>query len=477
MSKFVEKYFSILKDYFGVALERIYKKGYSVQERPRAIAEVYDATLFKPMLESLYDELMRLDWVSQEDAVRKIGGVKTSYIGSLYMSARPPETSLDFLKKMCLYSDTLILNDHTLSELITWRRRGTGESLTFLIVATTAIDYLTVEDLFISDVHPPPCTLAPPLIWSLEKSDLASTVDHFINESKLSFASDVFGRDFLSSEELVEFLSKMKDFNHFISLAEKPEMVTTLEGNPFSVEDLQTFKSYYKSKYFRDCAQNELLEAALRARFAPPMFKLMSDGKFTSNFTTDFRGIWETLKWLLRNNNETAFEHLKEKLISKDNLIMNALQQKDLRWLGNIPLDKIGQLKEKGELQELRELIGKNVQDIKNATDEEFAAVGRQVKYNLDEAFRKHDAEVKDLNEKYRRKYGIDVASLIVSGSLGIVSALFPPIALATGIASGIVGSGSIIGTAKDFLEKREKLRDLQKKPVAMLFDARQLVT
>jgi hypothetical protein len=41
------------------------------------------------------------------------------------------------------------------------------------------------------------------------------------------------------------------------------------------------------------------------------------------------------------------------------------------------------------------------------------------------------------------------------------------------GVASGIVGGGTIINSIKDYTEKRAKLVDLNKKPVALLFDAK----
>ncbi len=86
---------------------------------------------------------------------------------------------------------------------------------------------------------------------------------------------------------------------------------------------------------------------------------------------------------------------------------------------------------------------------------------------------RKHSAKIQDLNEKYRRKYQLGTVSTVVSGTMGFVAAAYPPIALAAGIISSIAGSGSVI-TATDLLEKREKIKELQRKPVAMLFDAKQ---
>lgn len=470
MTKVVEKYFSILEDYFGVVVERISKKRYPREEYQRAIAEVYDRPVVKPMLDSLYDELMRLDWASQMNATQRIGGLKASYIG-IFSTQRPTEIP-EFLKKTCLYSDTVILNDHISSWIQDWRKNALDDFSTFQAVAHFAIYYLTIKNLFLFDLNPPICTLTPPFTWFLQKSIFENVLTKLFKKTVLSFASDVFGRNFRSHRELDKFLSKMKNFNDFASRAQKPEMLIDVYGTPFSAAIAESIKHYARVYYQTELSQPELFRELLRGP-ATALLPLMTNGKFTFDFVTDHRGYWDHLVWLIRKDNESLFERLKKRGMSQDTLILNALQQEELRWLGNVPLNKVIELRERGELQDLRDLLAKNVHDIENATDEDFIEVGRQVKYNLEEAFKKHDAEVKGLDEKYKRKYDIDVASLMVSGSLGIISALYPPLALATGIASGIIGSGSIITTVKDFIEKREKLRDLQKKPVAILFEVR----
>lgn len=469
MGKLVEKYFSILRDYFSPALKWAYKRGYPAQEVSlQSMQEIYDPTVVRPMLESLYDDLMVLDWALQEETVREMGGLKPTYLGI----GKPDVNTYGFLKRTALYSDTIIVDDYISDTVVNWKLRGSGDLTTLLGITRYAIHCLNIEDLFLSDLQPPMCTLAPPPVLSLEKKNLLNAAKRSIEKSSVSFASEMFGQTFPSEEKFAMFLQKIENYSDFVSKMQKPEILVESNGTPLSEESFQAHKRYFQMKYGVYSFAEALL-FTLKSRFDATIPILMSDGRFTTNFVTDFRGAWHTLLWLMKNNNEIILKHSNErKSISKDMLILNALQQERLRWLGNIPLNKIRQLRERGELQDLRDLIGKNVKNIENVSDEDFVAVVRQVKYNLEEAFKQHNSDVKNLNEKYRRKYKIDVASLIVSGSLGIVSSLYPPLALATSVASGIVGSGSIIATVKDFIEKREKFKDLQKKPVAILFDA-----
>jgi len=296
-------------------------------------------------------------------------------------------------------------------------------------------------------------------VYSFKRRNIYDETERYLGKDfVVSYASELFGESFASSEEVLNFLSKVGDFNEFVSLVQKPEIFTDLNGEPIREHNLRYIREYYNHKYNTFLSLPDSLYLLLRGRYG-------------------MVAMWHGLLWLLKKDNELTFSHLKMPQISKDALIMNALQEKELKWLGNVPLIKLKVLRQRGELQELRDTISENVEEMTNVSDEEFVEVGRLVRYNLEEAFKRHDSEVKDLNEKYRRRYDIDVASITVSGSLGVVSALFPPLALAAGTASSIIGSGSILKMINDYVKKREQLEALQKKPVAMLFDAHKSVT
>jgi hypothetical protein len=117
--------------------------------------------------------------------------------------------------------------------------------------------------------------------------------------------------------------------------------------------------------------------------------------------------------------------------------------------------------------------LGKDIQEIENASDDDFVEVGRQVKYNIEQALKKHDSEIKDIDEKYGHRFRFGKASLVETGALAFVSAVYPPIALATGVASAATGGRSILKTMSDYVEKRVELEALRKRPVALLFDSR----
>jgi hypothetical protein len=147
---------------------------------------------------------------------------------------------------------------------------------------------------------------------------------------------------------------------------------------------------------------------------------------------------------------------------------MNALRLDDFSWLGNVPIEGIVKLREDGELQNVRDTLSRGIERIETVSDEDFSEVTRQVGYNLDQEFKRHKTQLKNLDEKFRRKYNFDVASVAVGGSIAVISALFQPLA----VAAGIVGGGSLMKFISDVLAERSKKAELRRKPVALLFEA-----
>jgi hypothetical protein len=165
---------------------------------------------------------------------------------------------------------------------------------------------------------------------------------------------------------------------------------------------------------------------------------------------------------------------MKKNVTSKDALIMRALNEEQ-KFIGNVPLKGLKMLRDNGEMADLRELIGRNIREIENASDDEFIEVGKLVSYNIETALRKHSFEVQGLNERYNRLIGFTSAGVVtsvVSGSIGFVASAYQPLALAAGILGGIPLG---IQTVKQYLELRDKNKELQTKPVAVLFEKKGL--
>lgn len=123
MKKIAEQYFSILDDYFKEVYEIAAKHEFVKDDYWDKMLEIYDPVTIISIMDTLYDDLSKIDWCSQEQHIKKIAGLKTSYIGSVYSYLQNISQTAQFLKKAALYADTIIVNDYMLSELFTWKKR------------------------------------------------------------------------------------------------------------------------------------------------------------------------------------------------------------------------------------------------------------------------------------------------------------------------------------------------------------------
>jgi hypothetical protein len=470
----IDKYFSILKDYFGEAFKIASRNKFRKEKYRPVLRRIYDGNLIVSTFGTLFDDLKNLDWRSQETAIRNSRGIKATYVGSEYGYQKPAWSTSEFLRKSCLYVDTIILEDQVLNQLVSLRGSDRFVSrIDFHYVVDFVIEYLTLEHLFKADSGTPLCTLAPASLWVLEQNNLSDATWNLSSQTTAAYASELLGRTFSSIEDLQKFLSKIKNDSEFLSLIQSTQKLVAQNDRKISLEYIQEIHNLNKQIYGNALSSGEVYEAILRMP-SHRIYDLLYNGRLMSIPVTDYKATWNSLIWLMKHDNANVFSNLKKRVFSKDALVISALQQEDLRWLGNVPMNKIGELRERGELADLRDLIGKNIINVENASDEEFVEVGNQVKYNIEQAIRKHNTQVGILNERYRTKYEID-ASLVVSGAMGIFATCYLSIPYAAGIITSITG-GCGLKTLNDYLEQREKVKELKTKPVAMLFDAKRVV-
>ncbi len=405
----------------------------------------------------------------------KIRGLKTSYLGDAYVHQKNPAQTFDFLKKTSLYADTSIIKDSIVSELLAFQQRKTGEVPSFSIITQYALNMMKIEELFSSDLDRPICILAPSSYLSLEKKGVRESIDELMNDKIVPlYASELFGRKFDSAEELINYLERFNTFKEFYSALDQSTFpFQNPDGVTVDEEKFLSVKNYYEEKYATSFSFSESLFLLIRGRYSWVPYDLISTSNLTSNYVTDFRGLWNNYLNFLKKDNELLSEYLSKKAVSKNTLIMQALQQQEFNWLGDIPLDKIKTLRERGELGEMREILGKNFEEIKNVKDADFVDLVSQINYSLNECFKKHSCEVKHLDKIYRMKYTINISTLVVSGSLAIAAALYPPIASIASLTSKIGGSYSVVNLIRDFFDKKDKYKSLQQKPIAMLFDVK----
>ncbi len=471
MPTITEQYFAILKDYFQILQKYTKENGLKASE---CLCDIYNQELIKGTLLTLIEELESLDWESQKIGIDALCGTKSVYLGNAYLYNNTQNNTEEFLKKTALYADTLIINEPILSELLSWEKRGTGDLSAFNLVAQYALRLLAMEDLFDTHLNPPICYLAPCSVLCLGQG-VYGPADQFIHERIVpSYAGKIFCEKFDSYEELIQFLTKYTSFEDFIADVRKSNVpFVNPDGTPVTKKEFLKVKGYYDDKYEGYFELPEALFLLLRGRFSAPAYDLMVNGRYATCFATDFEGVWNNFVWLLNNDNNEVSSKYRPKALSRDSLVLHTMNNEKLKWLGNIPLEKIVEMRERGELLDMRELLSRCISEIEDVSDEEFLEVSKDALYRLQQAFRKHSSEMNELNSTFKRKYNIKLASIAVTGSLGIASAMFPPLAQSIGLlSSGLIETVSISKLIADYFDERDSIKALKRRPIGLLFDA-----
>ena len=476
MDKLTENYFQILEDHFSL-IHNVMSGTKNDAEKIALILKIYPPKTQETMLESLYEDLVSLDWSSRKITVHKSPGIKSSF--SDFLSSNNLENTKRFLRRIALYSDTILLDDPILTELITLKNRQKTQTntsdlsltLSFFIISKVSENMLKIRNLFFSDEEIPICFLTPSQMWTLNDEKLHDKADNLVKENALALASDVIGKNFSSIGSLTKYLKMTSDLNTFILGLKNPQMLTDKNGLQLSSEYVKKAQIFIENRWSYKPAMSDILIQYFHSRLVNPIFNLMANAKFSNNLATDSKGAHETFLWMLKKDNLLFLNNDKKKSFSKQTLIVNALNQEKLKFIGDIPIDKIKNIRERGELGDLRKLISDNIEDLGNSNDEDLESVANQVEYNIFQAMKKHQAEIKDLDEKYRTKYKIYSASLITLGSLGIISSIYPPIPY---IVSLFGGAGLISKTIWEYFEKRDQRKILKKRPIGIFFDTLQ---
>jgi hypothetical protein len=477
---FNAKYLKILEDYFGAHYERMKKKGQSIEQASTESMMGYTPQIARSVYESMNEEIARLDWDGVEHRIAQQGGVKA-------LIEAPVESLLSTksIQRLALYADTVIFAHR--------KRVSLDAPLMHPQVVLQgrilqALGLLQAKDLFLADVTPPIAAIVRP--FSDARPEAVEGGNRLTEHDFLAIAPEIFDAKFSSYEEVLEFVRLHGTIERLFKDMKKPEALSASarfdgdkagghrQDHAYSLRE--HIESQMQSIYlvhpnrFAGLGDPELLvtafEMAIRGNLAVANSQLLSCGRLAAQPSADNDRQWRYLVWKFNHDSKFFAEKFGLKDISKGSLVLNALQLDDFYWLGNVPIEAIVRLREDGELQDIRDTLSRGIERIETVSHEDFSNVTRQVRYNLEQEFKRHRKQLKEVQEKFQRKYDFDVSLVAVGGSIAVMSALFPPLALVAG-AVGAAGGG-VMKFISDVLEERSTRLELKRKPVALLLEA-----
>ncbi|SIQ98398.1 hypothetical protein SAMN05880574_1447 [Chryseobacterium sp. RU37D] len=393
--------------------------------------------------------------------------IKAVFGGDLF-----PANDQNIASKCGIYTDTIILPCPIIRSRHLFKVWNKQQRVYYLV--KHALNILQYRDLALAD-------LEKPIVVILADKEM---IDDFSFEEvkklgerdALYHAKEVFGREFNSTDELVEFcqdldtvdkvMNEIKDQTKVLFDTEFTEPLSIqiekqIKGQSGQLMQTQNPGLIVASLGFgRMSVSNELLLKSMKVGGGVPLI--------------DAPTSWQYFRWKLEYDGERTSQNLN---LPNSHILkgLNELPNTNLKWIGKIPPKGLIEIRKSGAIDEIRNVLSKGIEDLVLADYLNYETTSKTVYNNLKAAFENHQKNINDLSAKKWKIAGKDFGSWLVMGTLEIASAYTgtPLYGVPTAVLIQLIDAPKLkdlpksIKTIKEI--EREK-QNLSKSPIGLMF-------
>lgn len=465
-----EIYFDSIGRLLGEPYDAMKKHGLTPQQM--AVALSRDPDQIKHWKDSREDvgAGIRGFWETTADdlysALSSLSALKAVFGGDIF-----PSFGTNVACSTGMYIDTVVLPDPLLR--VTEFIATASDEQQFFFLVKHGLNVLQYRDLALADVSPPIVVVAPdPMVLNREfKRALDSSVESDI----LAHGSALFGRDFPTVTDFGQFLSGLENYQALARELRSPDrLLFDVEWTETPEQQVARYRRESIERFGRDPAFDgfgSLVLFLTMGRMISVDEVVSKSLRFGGCPLIDAPTSWKYLQW--------KYEYDLQRGTSQPSKIATAAISHALAVAGderfpllrNVPPTALVELRRRGAMAEMRELISRGIGEIDGASDEGLDDVVDQVVGNLSAALAEHRREVMQYKGDRNKFCGFDVAPWLVVGGVSIAAAATGSVPL--GVASALLGSvGAPSGRdlwsrGKAVLDQRRRLRS---SPVAICF-------
>jgi hypothetical protein len=461
-----ENYFKLLEMYFSKLFEEMRKYNvYPSQVASDMASRKNIVEAFKLDSKAFFEEIKKF-WEYYSPIINahisNLKGLKTSFGGDLF-----PSESHNIVHTVGLYADTIILPDPLLRVFGLFGFLSHEKVVYYL--TKHALNVLQYKELALADVDPPILIIAPDEFYMNPKN--AEIVLEISKSYVFEHLNTLFGTTISSEEEMNDFLKGIQSIDNLKHLMKNPERLL------FDIDQMQEplevqIDNWMKeinanSEFFKNMSTGELLQFNFLSRMRQANDTVLRGIQFDASPLMDAPTSWQYLIWKYEydlRRTGTTDKKIKELLVN------NALTSINAPLIGNLTDKALIKLRKEKALQELRDLLTKNIHEINEASEENFAEVTNQVISNLSNAFEEHRKYIGDLRNRNKKFYEYDILPLLIIGGLSIAAAFTTNSALSTIIEdSKVIFGGSVLNMLGKGIPLVKENRKIEKSPVSIL--------
>jgi hypothetical protein len=351
-----------------------------------------------------------------------IGGLKFVIGGQ----SRFTLSHLDSVRRVALYTDTILIPDPILPWLEVPRTEERFREVEFLQAAFNLLQLKPLADV---DLAYPAILVFPSWEKTLENRD-RQTQAH-IESLTCGVLSREVGRKFESLGQLFAYAKEHE--NEFLGAIEQRRIFIGPGGSPGQslAENVELYRQHMKEwrtdQFLADAAMlstGELVARGLAERIAPQSHLLENAEELAANPMLCLEQHWFYYKLC------TGYfeQRLKDRgLLSNETIAdVRAINQPQLEWLGNIPIESLAQLRLNNENEEFRSHIRGFTKALNEAELGDLDRVTAEVSRGIASLLMGHQKRVRQIDEEYRKRYKKTALATWVSAAALMIPSLAP---------------------------------------------------
>jgi hypothetical protein len=451
------KYFSAMRDK-GLTP---HQAGIALSKTPAVVSQVArNGKDFLAAIEEFWKNVGPIAIAHVEDMHNALKGV---FGGDLF-----PSSAENIASKSSLYLDTLILPDPYLRSRHIFERVDDERKTYYL--AKHALNLLQYRDLACADVTPAIVVVLP------DESALEDEEREFFlrlgKEDAVVHAGRIFGREFATFEELLEFCGELDTVERVVSEIRDSDRVLFDTEWTGSLSDQLTEAGEHEeySGLLGTSNPGVILAANALGRMSNSNELLIKASRLHGTPLIEVPTSWQYFLWKLEYDSARV-----EDTELRDIHVVRGLQSlaaNEMRWLGRVPPSALIEVRKAGALAEVREILSSGVEELAIAKPANFFRTSDQIFDNIQNAFARHQKNVDELALKKWKFAGSDIGSWLVVGSLAAAAAATgtPAWGLAALAADQLLDAPKLRNIPKGIKELADENRKLKRSPVGPLF-------
>jgi hypothetical protein len=395
--------------------------------------------------------------------VEEIQKSKGIYGGSLF-----PYSEENIASKCGIYIDTIILPDPFIRSEVFISKENYDKNAYYFI--KHGLNILQYKDLALSTIDPPIIAILPD--YEYFEDNEVDFIKEISTYDILFHSQKIFNRSFESIKELMDFAFKLDTIEKVNNLIVDSERVI------FNIEDNRNFISRLESEL--QTSENNALSLvnpgiivanSCTGRMTQSNALLIKSARLNGVPIIDAPTSWQYFCLKLEYDALRSVQGTElNDIYSVKSL--HDLTGKEFQWIGKIPIEALIEIRKTGAIEEIRGIIGKGLNDIQLSQANNYTEINKKVKANLEEAFNIHLKNMKKLQAKKLKFYGVELASCIAVGTMKIASAATGNLiyALLIQAAEELLPIPKFRELPKSIKELSLKKDKINKSPIGLLF-------